>query len=83
MQSRGLLEETAAKFEFLSDTAIDELYLLAQQQAQQQQQMMQLKMQAELAKNAIQHPTGAAAMADLVGGQGQNSQLPPMTRQTL
>ena len=93
MQSRNLLEETAQKFEGLSDAAVDELYLMAQKQAQLQAQAQQIKMQADLAKVAISHPTGTAMLQESLQGQGgspgaggapvANGQLPAMSRGAL
>lgn len=71
LMSRVLLEETAAKFDFLSQDAVDELMLLGQrmqQQAMQQQQMeLQVKGQGSGGRLALRSPT-------------PNGQLPPMAR---
>ena len=93
MQSRALLEETAAKFDFLSEAAIDEIYLQAQRQMQQQAQAQQAAMEAQqaktqmdLAKVAMAHPAGAQAVAHAVQGaqpSQANGQLPPMSRESL
>ena len=88
MQSRALLEETAEKFDGLSDAAVDELFLMAQkqqqmqaQQAQLQMQAQQVKMQADLAKVAMSHPTGAAMLQESLQGQGQGGQAPQQAPQ--
>ncbi len=69
LMSRVLLTETAAKFDFLTDDAVDELLLLGQQMAQ---------MQAQQAQTA---PRGASQPGRLpLRGPVPNGQLPPLAQ---
>ena len=98
MRSRALLEETADKFDFLSDAMIDELYLIAQQLMQEQQQQAAQQEQAkqaqqsqafqqDLLKTAIAHPEGVPVIAGLLGngtgGAAPHAQLPQVAREAL
>lgn len=94
LQSRALLEETAEKFEFLNEGAIDELWMVGQhaQQAQAQAQQMQMEMQSQKAATGRlklatdrQKAEGEARVRGILPLRGStpNGQLPPMSRGVL